>query len=168
MTEPPQGQLKQAEIDFFDKHAECDEYNVFTEAATQKIIDAFVSSTGLGRGVRVVDLGCGSGTFTRLLADRGYIAQGVDLSSRTISRARRIHPHIKFMEGDIESLPLPDCSFDGVLLSGVVHHLQTPADVRPRFIGYSSRTAGFSLSTQTVSIRSCIFIEIEAHFFIVL
>src|SRR5262249_52489100 len=32
-----------------------------------------------------------------------------------------------FIEGDVERLPFPPASFDGVLLSGIVHHLPDPA-----------------------------------------
>lgn len=120
-------QQKQAEIESFDKHAEGDEYNAFTETANRKIIDAFVSCTGLRPGARIVDLGCGTGTFTRLLSDRGYSIQGVDLSPKLVARARETHPHVDFLEGDIESLPLADRNVDGVLLSSVLHHLPDPS-----------------------------------------
>ncbi len=121
------GQKKIAEIEFFDKHAEQGDYNVFTGAASRKIIDAFVSCTGLAPPARVVDLGCGSGAFTRLLCDAGFAAEGVDLSPRLVALARRMHPHIAFREGDVEALSFPDGTFDGVLLSGIVHHLPDPS-----------------------------------------
>jgi ubiquinone/menaquinone biosynthesis C-methylase UbiE len=31
-------------------------------------------------------------------------------------------PNIEFIEGDVEQLPFADGSFDGVLISGLVHH----------------------------------------------
>ena len=34
---------------------------------------------------------------------------------------------VEFIEGDIEHLPFPSGSFDGVMLSGVVHHLPDPS-----------------------------------------
>jgi ubiquinone/menaquinone biosynthesis C-methylase UbiE len=56
------------------------------------------------------------------LRQRGYDCIGIDLSSNLIRMARRKFPSIEFIEGDIEHLPFPDASFDGVLLAGVVHH----------------------------------------------
>ena len=61
-------QNKQKEIAFFDGHAGADDYDVFTPQASARIVDAFIRLTGLKPPARVVDLGCGSGTFTALLA----------------------------------------------------------------------------------------------------
>src|SRR5574338_603409 len=60
-------QDKDKEIAFFDAHAEHDAYDVFTPQANERIIAAFMRLSGLPRGARVADLGCGSGVFTELL-----------------------------------------------------------------------------------------------------
>src|SRR5262249_55670977 len=65
-------QDKQKEIGFFDGHAAADDYNVFTPAASQRVIDAFIALSDLKPPARVADLGCGSGTFTTLLKAAGY------------------------------------------------------------------------------------------------
>jgi len=120
-------QDKQQEIAFFDKHAAADDYNVFTPQANERLIDAFVELSRLAPGARVADLGCGSGTFTALLAHRGYDCIGLDLSPQLIAVARHKYPGIAFVEGDLERLPFPDARFDGVFLGGVVHHFPDPA-----------------------------------------
>jgi SAM-dependent methyltransferase len=119
-------QDKSKEIAFFDAHAAADDYDVFTEGAKARIIDAFVRMTGLAPGARVADIGCGSGAFTELLAARGYQASGLDISPKLIALARGKFPAIEFHEGDAENLPYPDASLDGVLLSGLVHHFPDP------------------------------------------
>lgn len=125
MTIPTQD--KQKEIAFFDGHAAADDYDVFTPAGNARIVDAFVKLTGLAPGARVIDLGCGSGTFTALLAQAGYDCVGLDISAKLLAVGRRKHPHIAFVAGDIEHLPFAAESFDGVLLSGVVHHFPDPS-----------------------------------------
>ena len=120
-------QDKQKEIAFFDGHAAADDYDVFTPQASERIVDAFVRLTALEPGARVIDLGCGSGAFTALLARAGYVCVGLDISPKLVEVGRRKYPHIEFVEGDIERLPFADASFDGALLSGVVHHFPDPS-----------------------------------------
>ena len=120
-------QNKQQEIAFFDGHAAADDYNVFTPEATGRLIDAFVELSGLEPGARVADLGCGSGAFSVLLQRKGYDCVGLDISAKLLAVGSRKHPGIEFVAGDIEHLPFPDASLDGVLLSGVVHHFPDPS-----------------------------------------
>jgi ubiquinone/menaquinone biosynthesis C-methylase UbiE len=125
MTTPTQD--KQKEIAFFDGHAAADDYDVFEPQASARIVDAFVKLTELPPGARVIDLGCGSGTFSALLARAGYDCVGLDISAKLLEVGRRKHPRIEFVAGDIEHLPFPAESFDGALLSGVVHHFPDPS-----------------------------------------
>ena len=119
----PGSQNKASEIIFFDSHGAADAYDVFTPDTNERLVDMFVRLSGLPPGTRVVDLGCGSGVFTNLLQRRGYRCSGVDLSPNLIAIARAKFGGIEFLECDIERLPFADESFDGVLLSGVLHHL---------------------------------------------
>jgi ubiquinone/menaquinone biosynthesis C-methylase UbiE len=120
-------QDKALEVAFFDRLAAAQEYDVFTPESNRLLIEAFSRLTGLRRGAKVVDLGCGSGTFTALLAAGGYDVSGVDLCPAQIKRARVLHPKIEFEVGDVENLPLETESFDGVMLSAIVHHLPDPS-----------------------------------------
>lgn len=120
-------QDKGEEIAFFDRHAEADDYNVFTDLANARIIDAFLRFTKLPAGASVADLGCGSGVFTQLLRLRGLTAQGVDISPKLIELARRKFPDVPFHVGDVEELPFERASLDGLLLSGIVHHFPDPS-----------------------------------------
>ena len=63
----------------------------------------------------------------RPAAARGYNCVGLDLSPKLIGIGRRKYPDIEFVEGDVEHLPFPAASLDGVLLSGIVHHLPDPS-----------------------------------------
>ena len=122
----PQSQNKAKEIAFFDRFAAADDYDVFQPQAKARIMDAFARLSRLGAGAHVLDVGCGSGTFTGLLAERGYRASGIDISPKLIALARRKFGTIDFHEGDAENLPFEAGTFDGVLLSGLVHHFPDP------------------------------------------
>ena len=119
-------QDKQKEIAFFDAHAASDEYDVFTPEASARLISAFVRLSGLGNGARVADLGCGSGVFTDLLRRTGYAGVGLDISPKLVALGRSKYPGLELIEGDAENLPFGNESFDGVLLSGLVHHFPDP------------------------------------------
>lgn len=119
-------QDKSSEVRFFDSAAEVDEYNVFTDSSNHKLIEAFARLSGLPAGSSVADLGCGSGVFTGLLRERGFDAVGLDISAKQVELAHAKHPEIRFFEGDVENLPFESETLDGVLLSGVVHHLPDP------------------------------------------
>lgn len=124
---PTLPQNKASEIAFFDSHGAADAYDVFAPTSNERLIDAVVRLSGLPKGARVVDLGCGSGVFTDVLQRRGYRCAGVDLSPKLIEIARGKYKDIEFSVGDIERLSFPGGSFDGVLLSGVLHHLPDPS-----------------------------------------
>lgn len=116
-------QDKQKEIEFFDGHAAADSYDVFTPESNMRLIETCSRLAKLKQGGRVADLGCGSGVFTDLLRQQGYDPIGLDISPKLVALGQGKYPAIKFLEGDVEHLPFPSASLDGVLLSGLVHHL---------------------------------------------
>lgn len=75
-------------------------------------------------GLRVLDLGCGSGDLlTALKPSRGV---GIDISTRAVAAARARHPDLTFLEGDFadpEVLASAGGPFDVILLVNVVTHL---------------------------------------------
>jgi SAM-dependent methyltransferase len=119
-------QDKQKEIAFFDNYAEVQQYNVFNEKTNTRIVQKCVELGGLQSGGLVADLGCGSGVFTNELHKLGFQAFGIDLSARLVELGRRTYPHLEFLAGDVEFLSLASESLDGVLLSGILHHLPDP------------------------------------------
>jgi SAM-dependent methyltransferase len=120
-------QDKEQEVAFFDSVGSGDGYDVFTAESNARLIEAILRLGRFQRGARVADLGCGSGVFTDLLRKQGCDVVGLDLSPRLVEAGRRNYPGIEFVEGDVEHLPFPAASLDGVLLSGIVHHLPDPA-----------------------------------------
>jgi SAM-dependent methyltransferase len=67
---------------------------------------------GLEPHDRVLDIGCGVGTFLRLVADRGAEAFGIDASEELLELARDRVPEADLRVGDMEALPYDDDSFD--------------------------------------------------------
>ena len=83
-------------------------------------------------GLRVLDVGCGTGDYLRLLAPlvAPGPAVGVDLSATLITEAlqrdARGQDNLSFQVGSAYELPFPDASFDRVLANQVLLHLDDP------------------------------------------
>jgi SAM-dependent methyltransferase len=74
--------------------------------------EAALQRVPLEPGQRVLDVGCGVGTFLRLVADRGAEPFGLDASEALIEIARSRVPEADLRVGDMESLPYDDDAFD--------------------------------------------------------
>jgi SAM-dependent methyltransferase len=73
-------------------------------------------------GTKVLDVGCGMGQWTDMLASEGFQADGLDYSSRTIEALRESLPHIGWVCAPLQKMPYPDNSFDGIISWGVLEH----------------------------------------------
>jgi len=77
-----------------------------------------------------LDVGCGVGRFTRVLAQRSAQVHGVDVSAEMLDRARQMlaaQGNIELHQGDGVSLPLPDASVDVAISFVVFQHIPDPA-----------------------------------------
>lgn len=79
-----------------------------------------------GIGKRAIDLGCGSGHFTGLLADRCATVLAVDIADREIeiAQAKRPRPNVEYRVADLLDVsPTEDGPFDVVLSVNTLFHL---------------------------------------------
>ena len=84
------------------------------EAHNQPLFEAVLDAVGVGLGMRVLDVGCGSGLTLVLAARRGATPSGLDISPGLLGVARERLPKADLREGDMESLPFGDATFDAV------------------------------------------------------
>lgn len=67
-------------------------------------------------GTSLLDVGCGSGWFTRRFAAAGFDVTGLDVNADALDFASKRSDHdISYVEGDARRLPFPDKSFDQVI-----------------------------------------------------
>lgn len=67
-------------------------------------------------GTSLLDVGCGTGWFTRRLAAAGFDVTGLDVDAGALDFARQRPDHdISYVQGDACRLPFPDQSFDQVI-----------------------------------------------------
>jgi malonyl-CoA O-methyltransferase len=76
-------------------------------------------------GVRVLDVGCGTGRYARRLIERGARLAGVDLSAGMLRRCVRETPAGKFVQARADRLPFFEASFERVASGLVLDHLET-------------------------------------------
>jgi ubiquinone/menaquinone biosynthesis C-methylase UbiE len=86
----------------------------------------------------VVDLGCGTGSLSVLVAQAGHHVYGLDLSSEMVAAAARKGEAagvvVDFAQGDAGRPPYPDASFDVVLARHVLWALPDPAAAVDRWV----------------------------------
>jgi SAM-dependent methyltransferase len=78
----------------------------------------------LGReinGLRVLDLGAGTGKLTALLAELGADVTAVDPDESMLAVLREEVPSVRALHGKAEEIPLPDGSVDAVLCGQSLH-----------------------------------------------
>jgi SAM-dependent methyltransferase len=71
-----------------------------------------IRHVGVAPGQQVLDVGCGTGVFLRLAADRGARPFGLDASKALLDIARERVPEADLRVGDMERVPYDDDSFD--------------------------------------------------------
>jgi ubiquinone/menaquinone biosynthesis C-methylase UbiE len=95
----------------------------------QAVLDAL----GPVEGKRILEIACGTGRFTVMLAERGADIVGLDISAPMLQQGREkagnagVADHLEFMRGDAGRLPFPDDHFDAVFAMRFFHLADTPS-----------------------------------------
>ncbi len=101
-------------------------YDRFMGRYSLALAPLFAEFADAGPAQRVLDVGCGPGSLTGVLLDRGAEVTAVDPSSHFVEAVRERYPAANAHVGTAESLPLTDAGFDRVLAQLVVHHMADP------------------------------------------
>jgi len=93
------------------------------------LLAGFADLVRAAGGGPVADVGCGTGRITAYLHELGLAISGVDLSPGMLAVARRTHPGLRFDEGSMLALDLPDAELAGLVAWYSTIHI--PSDQLP-------------------------------------
>jgi demethylmenaquinone methyltransferase/2-methoxy-6-polyprenyl-1,4-benzoquinol methylase len=109
-------------ITFFDSMAEGWDSN---QERNEKAIDFILTNGGIGEGVSVLDVACGTGILFPDYLNRGAKVTGVDISSEMLRVAREKFPDIKVICADAETYNFED-KYDAVMIYNAFPHFPEP------------------------------------------
>lgn len=130
---------------FSDEHAK--------KPKDQEILRAFAREIGDRRPVW--DFGCGPGNTAKYLTGLGVETSGLDLSEKTLERARAACPRITFRGGNMLALEFADNSIAGVVaFYAIVHFTEEQVATAFRETFRALRPAGLFLCAYHIGNRT--------------
>ena len=104
--------------------------NRFAARCQRKTFLGLLASVGSLDGLPALDIGCGTGRWSRLLAERGARVTGIDLQCETLADNRRRHPACTFLEMSADAIGLKSASFHLASAVTVLQHIPYEPQMR--------------------------------------
>jgi trans-aconitate 2-methyltransferase len=121
------------------------QYVAFEDERTRPVRDLLAALPPID-ALSVIDLGCGPGNSTEVLAQRYPEARvaGIDSSPDMIAAARRRLPQVDFAVDDVQDLKRPG-PFDVILANAVLQWVPNHAALLPKLIGKLALKGGLAV-----------------------
>ncbi|MFC6615334.1 class I SAM-dependent methyltransferase [Halopenitus salinus] len=147
--------------DWYQADEVAEEYDDVRFSDGGRVIDrrereAVLSAVEPDDDTRILEVACGTGRFTTMLAAHGAEVVGLDISREMLEQGRRkvrdagVDDLVEFMRGDASRLPFPDDHFDTVLAMRFFHLMDDPE----RFIAEMRRVSSDQIVFDTFNRRS--------------
>jgi SAM-dependent methyltransferase len=98
-----------------------DDYARYRPGYPAALVDWILADAGVGPGDPVADVGCGTGIFTRLLAERGLDVVGIDPNEDMLAAARATGGGPRYARGEAGATGLADASVALVTVAQAFH-----------------------------------------------
>lgn len=87
-----------------------------------------ISTLKVENGIKLLDVCCGNGLITSIVAKKGCSITALDLSGEMLKRAKRqFMPNVRYVRGEASNLPFADQVFDAAYCLGSLHVLPSYA-----------------------------------------
>lgn len=107
---------------------EWNKFNAFSAEEISEIGEEYfdlVTPSHLNKNSIVLDVGCGSGRWTKYLTDKVDFIEAIDPSDAVFGAAKLLRDvqNVRISRASAENIPFPNNSFDFVFSLGVLHHI---------------------------------------------
>jgi ubiquinone/menaquinone biosynthesis C-methylase UbiE len=112
---------------FAARYVQTDPYSSsfnYSRKRLDQLLDRYLPATDAG--LRLLDVGCGTGHQLARWRAAGYDVAGVDGSEAMLAEARENNPGVELEVADVQQLPFPDGGFDRVTSIEVLRYLPDP------------------------------------------
>jgi SAM-dependent methyltransferase len=89
-----------------------EDWALYMEITFIPVYKKIISKSGLKPNDKVLDIGCGSGLFMKMLESESYALTGIDVSNELLSVARQRNPGATLINQDMDNILFPDKSFN--------------------------------------------------------
>lgn len=113
---------KQDIISFFDECAPRWDNDLIRN---DRVINKILDNGGIEKGVRVLDVACGTGVLFPDYIKRGAVVTAVDISHEMVKIAKKKFPDINIICGDFEEIDFAE-KFDSVMIYNAFPHFPNP------------------------------------------
>lgn len=110
--------------EFAERYRATDNYRscfAYSRMRLDALLDRYLPASG--EGLRLLDVGCGTGNHMARMRERGFEVAGIDGSDKMLEHARSLNPGAEILHADVDAIPFPDRSFDFVLCIEVLRYL---------------------------------------------
>lgn len=108
--------------------SEWNKFHIFSDEEIEdsgRIYFDLLDDAAVGKDALALDIGCGSGRFTKYISPRVAFVEAIEPSEAVFTSASFLHstPNVRVTRANISRIPFPDNSFDFVFCLGVLHHV---------------------------------------------
>lgn len=117
--------IAQVPVNYYQNGVETNLLQKYWHSKKWRTLSRFLGDISRGK---LLDVGCADGTTAVYIAKQypKIEVYGMDYFDKVIKYAKKIHPEVEFLHGDAHKIPFKPKTFDVVVATEVLEHLENP------------------------------------------